>query len=892
MRWLRKWQIRFDSLFNRSRVEADLEDELRDYLDRETERGMATGHSAEEAARNAMMSLQSVELVKEECRDARGIRWLEETMNDFVFAARTLRRAPLFAATVIATLALCIGLNTAIFSVVDTVLFRPLPFPDQDRLVAVTEGVPGLGFPVLPFSPPDYLFVAANNQSFASTGVYRNQSYEMSGVDRPQRVTGARVTSSLFAVLGVAPAIGRAFTPEEDERAVRVAVLSGGFAQAAFGTPQSALGRTILLNRIPCSVIGVMPASFSFPIRGSRFNGIPADVFVPVSWGKEDRQQNVSNFDYSMVARLKPHGTMQQASLELKGLLSRVVADYPSNIRQALQKNSSFSLESHIAPFAEEFTGDVRRPLLLLFAAVSVVLLIGCADVANLILSRMAGREREFVLRTALGAARGRLARQMVTEGLVLSIAGGVAGVCLACLALPLLIQLAPDDLPRLTEIGLNWRVAAFVGAVTLTAPLVFCLAPFANIFRTDLISRLRGEGRTATQSRHQRLVMSTGVVSQFGLAFVLLTTAGLLTRSLIKARSADPGFRPDHVVRAEIALPESVYQSRQQVAGFFDRVLAEISTLPGVLQAGAISDLPTGSTSNVVISMDGRAGTERVNMLFCRGKALESLGVRLLRGRLLEPRDQIDQPSAAVISESLAKRIGLGLDPIGRRIRIGIDIPDNGEPAMTIVGVVGDVKERLTSHDPRLLVFTTPRSWVKRMDLVVHTSGDPALLASAIQRAIAGIDPSLAAGKVSTMNQALSASLSAERFRTWLLVSFGVAALLLATLGIAGLLAYNAAQRTQEFGVRIAFGADRRDLLRLVLAHGLRLCGIGIAVGLAAAVVTTRALASLLYDTSPLDAGTFIAVPLILMVVALGASTIPAWRVARTDPMTALRPE
>lgn len=892
MRWLRKVRLRFESVFNRSRVETDLADELRDYLDREIEHAVATGSSPEEAKRHALSSLHGAERVKEECRDARGVRWLEDTLSDIRFAVRTLHRAPVFTATVIAALAFCIGLNTAIFSVVDTVLFRPLPFPDQEHLVAVTEGVPGLGFPVLPFSPPDYVFVAANNQSFASTAVYRNQSYEISGADRPQRVSGARSTASLFQVLGVSPAAGRAFTQVEDEHAVRVALLSGGLAESAFGTPERALGRTVMLNRIPYAIIGVMPRSFSFPIRGSRFNGNPADVFVPVSWSDGERQQNVSNFDYSMVARLKPNVTIQQVSTELKGLFRRIVEDYPPKIKQALQSNSNFSLESQVVPFREEFTGDVRRPLLLLFAAVGVVLLIGCADVANLIFSRMVGRQREFALRTALGATGWRLARQTIAEGFVLSAAGGAAGFCIALWALPLLIHVAPDNLPRLTEVGLNWRVAAFVAAVTLSTPLAFCLGPLGNILRSALMNQLRGEGRTATQGRHQRLVMSAGVVSQFGLAFVLLATAGLLVRSLLKASAANPGFRPDHVISAQIALPESVYRTRPQVTGFFDRLLSRIRTLPGVRQTGAISDVPTGSTANVVISIEGRRDTEKVDMLFCHGNALETLGVELLLGRMLRPEDHVGNIHRAVVSESLAKRAWPDQYPIGRRVRFGVDIPNNEEPWLTVVGVVADVRARLTSHAPRSVLFTTARKWVTQMNVVVRTSSDPLLLTSAIQREIAQLDASLPVGKIATLDQVLEGSLSAERFRTWLMVCFAIAALLLATLGIAGLLAYNTAQRAHEFGVRVALGANRRDLLGLVFRHCLRLSGTGIAVGLVASIAVTRALSSLLYDTSPLDPGTFIAVPLILILIALGAAMLPAWRVARTDPITALRAE
>ena len=559
MRPLRKWRLRFQSLVNRSRVESDLEDELRDYLEREIDREIASGASPEEARRLALTSLNGAERLKEECRDARGVRWLEDTLSDVRFAIRTFRKAPVFSAAVIAALALCIGVNTAIFSIVDTVLFRPLPFPDQQRLVAVTEGVPGLGFPVLPFSPPDYLFVASNNRLFAGTATYRTQAYEISGAGRPRRVDGARVTASLFHVLRVSPATGRIFTRDEDEHSKRVAVLTYGFAQSTFGTARLAPGSKIFLDRIPYIVIGVMPRSFSFPIRGSRFNGDPAQVFVPVSWSKEDRQQNVNNFDYSMVARLKPDVSIAQASAEVQGLLKRVVDNYPPRMKQALSNMPNFSLESQVVPFREEFTGTVERPLLLLFAAVGIVLLIGCADVANLMFSRMVGRQREFALRAALGAGRWRLARQMIAEGLVLSIAGGTIGLGLALWTLPVLLRFAPETLPRLNEIGLNWRMLAFAAVVTLATPLVFCLGPLASAFRSGMANSLRGEGRTSTQSGRQRRMMSAAVVTQFALAFLLLTTAGLLARSLMKAAETNPGFLPEHMISVRIALPTTV---------------------------------------------------------------------------------------------------------------------------------------------------------------------------------------------------------------------------------------------------------------------------------------------------------------------------------------------
>ncbi|MGI9073964.1 MAG: ABC transporter permease [Bryobacteraceae bacterium] len=670
--------MRFWSLFHRSRVENDLENELRDYLEHEIERQIAAGTPPDEARRLAIASLQGAERLKEECRDARGVRWLEETINDLRFAVRTLCRAPVFSVTVIAALAFCIGANTAIFSVVDTVLFRPLPFPNQDRLVSVTEGVPSLGFPVMPFSCPDYLFVAANNRSFEVTGSYRTQSYEISGTGQPHRAKGARLTASMFQLLRVPPAVGRAFTKEEDEHATRLAVLSYGFAQTAFSQPEGALGRTIFLDRTPYTVIGVMPRSFSFPIRGSRFNDGPAELFVPVSWSKDDRKQTVSNFDFSMIARLRPNVTIRQANAEMRGLLKRLTESYPPEMKQLIRQGlPNFSLVSHTIPFREEFTGDLERPLLLLLAAVGIVLLIGCANVANLMFSRMVARRREFALRAALGAGNWRLVRQTLAEGLVLSITAGLIGFCSALWISPLLLHFAPDNLPRVNEMGLNWRMTVFVIAITLATPLFFCLTPLVNTLHSAVADQLRGGGRTSTQTKHQRLAMSGAVTIQFSLAFLLLTSAGLLVRSFIKASEANPGFRPEHVLSLRISLPTTIYNKPALIASFFDSLLARMSALPGVQQTGAISNLPMGSTSNSIISVEGPgAARERVDTVFGIGNPLDSLRIPLLRGRLLKPGDRLKKSPVVVISEAVAKRIWPHDNPIGRHIKFGADGP------------------------------------------------------------------------------------------------------------------------------------------------------------------------------------------------------------------------
>jgi putative ABC transport system permease protein len=893
VRWLRKYRLRLQSLFQRSRVECDLDEEMRDYVERETEQHIAAGVPVEEARRRALSSLGGVERLKEECRDARGVSWLEATVSDSRFAFRTLRKTPAFTLTIVAALALCIGLNTAIFAIVDTVLFRPLSFPNQDRLVSVTEGVPALGYPVMPFACPDYLFVSLNNRSFAATGVYRSQEYEIAGAGQARRIQGARVSASLFEVLQVSPAIGRVFTREEDDGSSRVVLLNDGFARTLFGTPQKALGRTVLLDRVLYEVIGVMPRFFSFPIRGSRFNDQPAELYVPVSWSGEDRKQNVSNFDYSMIARLRSNVTVKQANAEVRGLVKRLAENYPIRIKQMLQHLPNFSLQAQAIPFREEFTGNVQRPLVLLMSAVGIVLLIGCTDIANLIFTRMAMRRREFSVRTALGAGFGRLLRQTLTEGLVLSAAGGAIGLCLAFWTLPLLVHFAPENLPRANEIGLNWRVAAFVAAVTMGTPLIFSIAPFVHGMRTVAAIQLRGEGRTITQGKRERALMSAGVIVQFSLAFVLLSAAGLLLRSFVDANETNPGFEPEHVISMRINLPNASYKTPAQITSLFNRLLERLALLPGVRQTGAISDLPMGSTSNVLLTAEGHSPqTERADTLFCLGNSLRALGVKLLEGRLLEPEDYTGKAQVAVISDGLAKRFWPNGHAIGRHIKFGADDPMNDQPWLTIIGVVADVKAKLTSNSPRLVVFTIPADFVNAMDVIVRTSGSPAALAGALRHQLSQLDPNVAVRRIETMTDVLADSLSAERFRTWLLACFAGAAILLATLGIGGLLTYDVAQRKQEFGVRIALGAGRRDLFGMVLRHCLRLAGAGVIIGFLAAVVVNRTIAAFLYQTSPFDPATFAAVCFALILFALGASMIPAWRVIRLNPVTSLRTE
>jgi putative ABC transport system permease protein len=467
--------------------------------------------------------------------------YLEDVLADIRFAVREMLRSPGFAIVVVAALAVCIGANTAIFSVVDAVLFRPLPFPNQDRLVSLTEGIPAAGFPVVPFSCSDYLYVTARNRSFVSTASYRTSPYEISGAGEPRQIDGARITASLFDVLQVRPLFGRSFTKQEDDSSKPLVVLTYAFATNLFSQPQRALGKVLRIDRKPYTVIGVMGPAFSFPLKGSKFSGQPAELFVPVSWTQEDRKELLNNFDYNMIARLRPDVLVPQAAADVRQLLNNLAKSYPPAVLTFIRQIPNFALVSKVSLFRKQVTGNVRRPLLLLLLAVGVVLLIGCADVANLMFSRVIGRQREFALRSALGAGTWRLVRQTLAAGLVLSAAGGALGLALAMGALPALLRFAPDNLPRLNEVGLDWRVLSFVAAITLATPLVFCVAPLLDVVRPAARQQIRLAGRSNTQGKRQRLIMSVAVVAQFSLAFLLLATAGLLVRSFIKANESNP---------------------------------------------------------------------------------------------------------------------------------------------------------------------------------------------------------------------------------------------------------------------------------------------------------------------------------------------------------------
>lgn len=891
MRLLRNLRFRLNWLLKRSEAETNLSDELQDYIERQTEHYFAQGLSLGQARTAALRDVGGVEQVKETCRDVRRSRWLEDGFGDLLFGLRTAWHAPGFTATAVVALALCMGAATTIFTVVNAELFRPLGFPDSSRLLFLTEGFSALGFPVIQFACPDFLFVRSHARSLASMAAYENHSYEISVGGNSRRTTGTRATASLFDVLGTKPLRGRGFTAEEDENARPVAVLSYGLAISSFGSAEAAIGQVARIDRKPYSIIGVMPHSFTFPCR-TRFDEGAGEVFVPMSWSKHDREEMMNNFNYSTIAKLRAGVSVAQARSEIQTLVNHLPETYPAETKAYLKGVPNFALESGTVPLRDEVTHQVRRPLLILLAAVGVLLLIGCSDVANLLFSRMLGRQREFAVRAALGASSGRLVRQALAEGLLLSIFGGIAGLACAFWGLPLFLRLVPGDLPRLSEIQIDGQVIVFVLALTSLIPVLSALIPMIYVLPSAIGDRLREGGRSASQGKRQRLFMSTAVIAQLSLAFVLLTAASLLIRSFFRASESDPGFDASHLISVPIDLPQAAYQKPESVQSFYRELVSRVSLLPSVRSAGAISDLPMYFTGNAIVAPEGRGQqTERTHMLITFGNALRTLGTPLVQGRLLGPEDDVARDAHIVISETLAKRSWPGQNPIGRRMKQGtLEMPT---PWMTVVGVVKDVKESQSSTTPNPAYFVPEtQSTQNQMQLVIRTSGNLRALSGAIRREVHRLDPALPVDDIRTVDYYLQKSLEPERFRTVLLASFAAIALILSLVGIAGLLSYTTAQRKQEFAVRLALGATRSDLVNMVFALGAKLSLIAIAIGLIASFVVTRALTSFLYETSPYDASTFFGVPLLLTIVAIGAGIWPAWRSSLLNPSVALKME
>jgi len=806
-------------------------------------------------------------------------------LQDLRYAVRILLKSPGFTLIAVATLALGIGANTAIFSVVNAVLLRPLAFRDPSRLVIVAEKSP---FPTITTSYQNYVDWRDQSHAFESLEGTRGTAVTLTGTGEPEQLNARMVTARLFPLLGVEARLGRTFLAEEDRAGgLPVVLLSYGLWQRRFAGSRDIIGKSLTLDSQPYTVVGVLPTGFELLQ--------PADVFLPFTpWAKTLPDDRNWHPGIIVVGRLKPGVTREQARTEMVGITKRLEEQYPDY-------NTGTSAD--VVGLQEQMVKNVRPALLMLIGAVSFVLLIACVNVANLLLSRAASRGREVAIRTAMGAGRGRVVRQLLTESVLLSFAGGALGLLMAWAALGPLLKLSAGSVPQVFAVGLDRWVLAFALGVSILTGLFFGVVPALRTAKLDLRESLNEGSRGSTAGPGHHRTRGALVAMEIALAMLLLVGSGLLLRSFSRLQEVPPGFQADHLLVADLPLSQTAYAKPEQRFEFFERLVERAKSLPGVRSAGAASFLPvSGGGSIIHFNIVGRppktphdyiaAGYRTVT-----AKYLDTLGVPLLQGRLIGAGDHDKAPAVVVINATMARTYFSGENPLGKRMQIGATPePEKDVPTMEIVGVVGDVRPGL-GIDPQAEMYLPYRQAdqvlpVFQLSVVLRTAGDPLQETAALRSALAEIDPNQPLVKVRTMEENMAATVAQPRFRTWLIGIFAGLALALAGIGVYGVMSYTVTQRTNEIGIRVTLGAQPGDVFRIVVGEGLRLALLGVGSGLVAALALTRVLKSFLFDVSAQDPLTFAGVALLLTLVGVAASFFPARRATRVDPMVALRYE
>ena len=886
MEFLRKLYaipFRLRGLFQRNAVEHELDEELRYHLEELTRQNVVRGMAPDDARRAALLALEGVEQQKELCREARGISRLEHLWQDLRFGGRMLRKNPGFTLVAVLALALGIGANTAIFSIVYGVLFRPLPYPDADRVALVYMKFSVRGNPRGTLSVADFFAWRARNTTFEEPVLITvvGTRFDIStGTGEPEQVRGSSVTSGFFSALRVQPLLGRVFAPGEDSPGhEKLAVISEALWRKRFAADPKAIGQPLVLNGVPHTIIGVLPASF-------RFAQLPAaQVWTNFLLVPPTRR---GPFFYYGMGRLKPGVSLQQAQAEMAALAAEVERESAGKIKE---------VGFPVVPLREAVVANVRPALLMLFGAVFFVLLISTVNVANLSLSRAQVREREIALRRALGADRGRIIRQLLTESVLLSLLGGVTGLAVAYSALRVLRAINPGDLPRLADIRLDFGVLVFTVAVSVFTGIIFGLFPALQTSHQKLDATLKqgGKGTVGGATRHR--THSALIVVETALSLVLLIGAGLLIRSFNRLQQIDAGFSTDPagIVYAPINLSGPRFSDNAAVQAFFERLTERMNSIPG-MQPFVISDSlpPDRGGDNDTFVIQGRQWTPADNPSISLATVgpgyFRTLGIPIVSGREFTDSDRPNSNPVAIVSESWAKRYFPKESALGHRIKAsGPEL--SGTPFMEIVGVAGDVKYEGLQNNFKLAYYQAQgQSLATSVFIVVKPgiSADAAM--AAIRRAVHEVDPAIVVQQPGTLEELLSESVAQPRFRTVLLATFAGLALLLAAIGIYGVIAYSVAQRSNEIGVRMALGARRGDVLRMVVGQGFRLTVIGLVIGGVAALALTRVLSDLLFAVRPTDPLTFVSMTILLLLVALAACMQPAWRATRVDPIIALR--
>jgi predicted permease len=883
------------------RRKTDLTEEIESHLKMAIADRVARGESLVDAKTEAMREFGNLPLIADVTREQWGWLRLERVMQDFRYALRLLRKSPAFTLTAVTTLAIGIGGVAAVYSVVESVLLRPLPFDQPERLVRLHEGVEHQ-FDQADLPAPDVIRFARDNRAFSQLAGFVSTEFEISGAGKPFQAKAERVSASLLPMLGARPMLGRAFTPSEDENSSPVAIISYAVWRERFQSDAKVIGTTIDLDRRPYTIIGVMPRGFEFPLDAGRLSH--RDMWVPMSFTPVEKQDETDNFQYGAIARLKPGVTLAQAHIDIRRMVASIEAEIPPQY--------GIHLTSNVRLLQEETVHGARPMLNALLAAAGLILLIACANLANLLLVRAAGRRREFGVRVALGAARKTVVRQLLTESLVLAAIGGLLGMSLAIALAQMAAATLPDSVPRLNEIALRWPVLMVAIGLTGATGVLCGLAPVLAGIKPDVMDSLREGARGAGHGRSQHKMRGALAAIEVALAMLLLVASGLLLRSFQKMLATDPGFQPQHVLTASLTLPEHDYSTQQKVDAFYRELLRQLASLPQVRSAGAATNIPVigiNSDRNFVPEgyspQNGRTWLS-VSNYFVLGDYFRAMHIPLVEGRYFTSADdQTDAPLVAIISQTAARQHWPGVDALGRRFRMGGN-PKSTRPLITVVGVVGDVRQGARDQavypqmyepfeqserqwEPQLEQTSSPRS---SLHLVLNAAGDPLALQTTLERTVLQLDPLLAVTDLHTMEEVVAATETSRRFNTGILVAFAAIALALALLGVYGVIAYSVTERAREIAIRMALGATRQEVLWRTLCDALALAGVGIGVGLMASVGLTRFLGSLLYDVKPLDTGAVVGAAFVLGICAATAGFIPARRAASIDPMRTLRTE
>jgi predicted permease len=880
MRWLSRLRRRARLVVDRTAVEREMDDEMRFHLEMEAEELARFGANAEEARRAARRRFGGVARYQDDARDARGGRWLEELRQDTRYAMRVLGRGRGFVVVAVLTLALGVGANTAIFSVVRGVLLRSLPYPEPDRLVAITSVINGSPTAA---SPPDFLDWRAQAKAFSGISAHFLSTTALTGGGEAQRLTQARVSSNFFDVLGVRPARGRGFRPGEDNlSAPRVAVLSDGLWRGRFGADEGLVGRTILLDDFPTTVIGIAPPDLRMP------PGV--DLWLTTRFDARDVAPSSRGARWiQVVARLAPGATLARARGEMNTIAARLAQSDPRH---------NVGVTTQLMPLQEDLVGSARTPLFVLLGAVGFVMLIACVNVASLSLGRIAARDTELAVRAALGAGRGRIARQILTESVVLSLGGGVAGLMLAAMGVRALVAMAPGDLPLLDAVHVDGGVFLFALGLTLLSGLIFGVVPATQGARRGTNDQLRAGGRGLSIGPAGGRLRQALVVAEVALAIALLAGAGVLVRSFMRLTTVDPGFRPDGATTFTLSLSPVRYPGPAKQEQFATTMLSRLEQLPGMSAAGVSFSLPlSGSGFGLTFAIGGRppkSGPEepRAQVRVATPDYFRAMGIPIVRGRGLSAEDRGGAPLALLISQETARRYWPNEDPIGQTLETGWQ-RDGRHFGGTIVGIVGDVRQYSLAGKPTAHIYGALAQWpLDEMTVVMRSSSAPATVLAAARDVVRTLDPQLPVFEAQPLDDLVRASIAQRRFYAVLLATFAALALLLAAVGIYGVIAYGVQQRRRELGIRIALGASRQRVIGMIMRQGMTLTILGAIIGLAGASALTGVLGSQLFGVSARDPLTFLAVPVVLVAVAVVACVVPARRAVSVDPATAIRAE